>query len=179
MGLRLDEAVRHWWDRHPWPGLSPADVEQRIMRRVAHLVTAEGRPLPGALDAVALCHRLGLPVGVCSGSAGTVVAAALARLGLERDVAVWRSAESEAYGKPHPACYLATAADLGVDPLECLAVEDSFNGAVAAKAARMRVVVVPEAGTRDSPRWGFCDAQLDSLEDFDHDLVRRLSSVPG
>jgi sugar-phosphatase len=107
------------------------------------------------------------------------MAAALHRLGIVDDVTTWHSAEFEPYGKPHPAVYLTTAAKLGVDPVDCLAVEDSFNGAIAAKAARMRVVVIPEAPHRDSPRWGFCDARLDSLDGVDADLLTRLGGSPG
>jgi mannitol-1-/sugar-/sorbitol-6-/2-deoxyglucose-6-phosphatase len=177
MGLRIDEAVDHWWRRFPWTGMAPPEVAARITARVAELVAAEGRPMPGALEAVSLCVRLALPVAVCSGSSGVVMVAALRRLGLEADVAAWHSAEFEPYGKPHPGAYLTTAAKLGLDPLDCLAVEDSFNGAIAAKAARMRVVVVPERATRDSPRWGFCDARLDSLEGFGADLLERLGGA--
>ena len=53
-----------------------------------------------------------------------------------------------------------------------MAVEDSFNGAISAKAARMRVVAVPEPGALDSPRWGFCDLVLDSLTAFDEAALR-------
>ena len=63
---------------------------------------------------------------------------------------------------------------MGLDPTGCLAVEDSFNGAISAKAARMRVVVVPEPDALRSPRWGFCDALLPSLDGFDEELVRSL-----
>jgi sugar-phosphatase len=177
MGLRIDEAVRHWWERFPWAAPAPAEVAARITARVAELVAAEGRPMPGALEAVSLCVRALIPVAVCSGSSEVVMVAALRRLGLESDIAAWHSAEFEAYGKPHPGAYLTTAAKLGLDPLDCLAVEDSFNGAIAAKAARMRVVVVPEPATRASPRWGFCDACIDSLEEFGPDLLGRLSGA--
>jgi mannitol-1-/sugar-/sorbitol-6-/2-deoxyglucose-6-phosphatase len=177
MGLRIDEAVRHWWERFPWAGAAPSEVAARVTARVAQLVTAEGRPMPGALESVAFCARAGIPVAVCSGSSEVVMVAALRRLGLQSDIAAWHSAEFEPYGKPHPGAYLTTAAKLGLEPLDCLAVEDSFNGAIAAKAARMRVVVVPEPATRDSPRWGFCDAILDSLEDFGPDLLDRLSGA--
>ena len=61
-------------------------------------------------------RRLALPVAVCSGSYGVVMAAALRRLGLEADVAAWHSAEFEPYGKPHPGAYITTAAKLGLDP---------------------------------------------------------------
>lgn len=174
MGLRIDDAVRHWWDRFPWAGPSPVEVERAITARVAELITESGEPMPGALEAVALCTGLDLAVAVCSGSYAVVIEAALARLGIGAEVAVWHSAEWEPLGKPHPGTYLSTAARLGADPTGCLAVEDSFNGAISAKAARMRVVAVPEAGAADSPRWGFCDAVLPSLARFDRDLLDSL-----
>jgi HAD superfamily hydrolase (TIGR01509 family) len=45
-------------------------------------------------------------------------------------------------GKPHPEPYLKAAAELGVAPEECLAVEDSDTGARSAEAAGCRVLVV-------------------------------------
>ncbi len=178
MGLRIDDAVRHWWDRSPWSGMGPTEVERAITARVAELVGASGAPMPGALEAVALCVRLSLPVAVCSGSYAVVIEAALRALGIGLDVSVWHTAEWEPLGKPHPGAYLSTAQRLGVDPLGCLAVEDSFNGALSAKAARMRVVAVPEPAAIDSPRWGFCDRTLASLAGFDESLIRSLE-LPG
>jgi beta-phosphoglucomutase-like phosphatase (HAD superfamily) len=174
MGLRIDDAVLHWWHRHPWDGMSPPEVEGSITSRVAELISEFGASMPGALDALALCRRLQLPVAVCSGSYAVVIEAALRRLGIESDVSAWHSAEWDPLGKPHPGAYLSTAAKLGVEPTGCLALEDSFNGAIAAKAARMRVVVVPEPATLESSRWGFCDAILSSLAGFDEALVRSL-----
>jgi sugar-phosphatase len=154
--------------------MPPVDVERAVTARVAELITASGAPMPGALEAVALCGELSLPVAVCSGSYAVVIDAALRRLGIVDQVTVWHSAEWEPLGKPHPGAYLSTAAKLGVDPTGCLAVEDSFNGAISAKAARMRVVAVPEPAALDSPRWGFCDAVLASLVGFDRDLLASL-----
>jgi sugar-phosphatase len=176
MGLRIDDAVRHWWDRSPWSGGSPTEVERAITARVAELITVSGAPMPGALEAIGLCGKLSLPVAVCSGSYAVVISAAIARLGIESDVTVWHSAEWEPLGKPHPGAYLSTAAKLGVDPSGCLALEDSFNGAISAKAARMRVIAVPEAAAIDSSRWGFCDAVVSSLTAFDEALVRALQA---
>jgi HAD superfamily hydrolase (TIGR01509 family) len=174
MGLRIDDAVRHWWDRHPWSGPPPVEVERAVTARVAELITDSGEAMPGALEAVDLCGRRSLPVAVCSGSYAVVIVAALRRLGIESEVSVWHSAEWEPVGKPHPGAYLSTAAKLGIDPTACLALEDSFNGAISAKAARMRVVAVPEPSTLGSPRWGFCDAVLASLFGFDGALIDAL-----
>ncbi len=174
MGLRIDDAIGHWWARFPWEGMTPVEVERAVTDRVAELISESGRPMPGALEAIALCDRLALPVAVCSGSYAVVVEAALRRLGITASVTVWHTAEWEPLGKPHPGPYLSTAAKLGADPSGCLALEDSFNGAISAKAARMRVVAVPEPAVLHSPRWGFCDAILPSLLGFDEALIRSL-----
>ena len=51
--------------------------------------------------------------------------------------------DSVSRGKPHPEPYLTAAAFLGVDPGDCLAVEDSGTGARSAEAAGCAVLVVP------------------------------------
>ena len=172
MGLRIDDAVAHWWDRHPWEGMTPVEVERAVTARVAELIESEGAPMPGARAVIDLCRHLSIPMAVCSGSYAMVIEAALDRLGITDAMSAWHSAEWEPLGKPHPGAYLSTAAKLGVDPTACLAFEDSFNGAISAKAARMRVVAVPEPSAAGSERWGFCDAVLGSLEAFDDALLR-------
>ena len=47
-------------------------------------------------------------------------------------------------GKPHPESYLTAAGHLAVDPINCLALEDSHNGARSAIAAGMATVLVPD-----------------------------------
>jgi sugar-phosphatase len=73
------------------------------------------------------------------------------------------SAEKLPYSKPHPQVYMDCAAKLGLDPLTCVALEDSVNGMVASKAARMRSIVVPAEEGRHDPRFALADVKLDSL----------------
>jgi len=179
MGLRIDDAVRHWWDRHPWEAMPPVEVERAVTARVATLIEAQGEPMPGARAVIDLCRHLSIPMAVCSGSYAMVVEAALDRLGITEAISAWHSAEWEPLGKPHPGAYLSTAAKLGVDATACLAFEDSFNGAISAKAARMRVVAVPEPAAFGSSRWGFCDLVLDSLVSFDEAALRSIEGGPA
>lgn len=67
------------------------------------------------------------------------------------------------YSKPHPQVYLNAASALGVNPLHCVAIEDSVNGMVAAKAARMRTIVIPAAEHLEQPIWSLADYKLTSL----------------
>ena len=57
------------------------------------------------------------------------------------------------HGKPHPEPYLKAAAELGVDPADCLAIEDSGPGTTSAVAAGCLVLVVPHhVPVADGPR---------------------------
>ena len=47
-------------------------------------------------------------------------------------------------GKPHPCIYQTAAANLGLNPEECLALEDSPNGVTAAFAAGCKTVMIPD-----------------------------------
>ncbi len=76
------------------------------------------------------------------------------------------SAEKLPYSKPHPQVYLDCAAKLGVDPLTCVALEDSVNGMIASKAARMRSIVVPAPEAQNDPRFVLADVKLSSLTEL-------------
>jgi HAD superfamily hydrolase (TIGR01509 family) len=168
MGFRIDETVAYWYDRHPWPAADLAGMAGSIVDGVVELVEAEGGPLPGVEHAVRLCEKLGLRLAVASSSPPRLIAAVLGKLGIGHAFEVVRSAVDEPQGKPHPAVFLTTADRLAVDPVRCLVVEDSVNGMVAAVAARMRCVVVPE---RPDPRFVLADQVLDSLEELTPDLL--------
>lgn len=51
-------------------------------------------------------------------------------------------------GKPHPAIYLHTAAQLGIDPKECIAIEDSAHGIKAAQSAGMLCIGINTHGNQ-------------------------------
>lgn len=65
--------------------------------------------------------------------------------------------------KPHPEPYLTAAARLGINPVDCLAVEDSRAGVQAAHAAGMQTVMVPDLVGPTDEIVQLCAAVLDSL----------------
>ena len=93
--------------------------------------------------ALELVQRQGLKLGLATSSPMRLVEAVLARLQIADSFAICHSAEFERYGKPHPAVYLTAAEKLGVAARDCLAIEDSFNGLLAAKSAGMQAVIIP------------------------------------
>ncbi|GAB4422808.1 MAG: hexitol phosphatase HxpB [Bacteroidia bacterium] len=176
MGMRIDEVVAYRYSRQPWTGLSQAGVVGAVLDAVEHLIRDRGTLLPGVLAAFDLLRSQGARLALASSSHECIIRAVLETLGLTTVFELTRSAEHEAYGKPHPAIYLQTAAALGVAPTRCLAIEDSFNGLLAAKAAKMRCLVVPEAVQRHDPRWVVADLRLDSLADFTADHWQALQA---
>jgi len=138
-------------------------VTQRIIARALALVE-ETRPLlPGVEQALQLCQQQGLKIGLASASPLHMLERVLEMFDLRKYFDVLASAEALPYSKPHPQVYLDAAAKLGIDPLNCVTLEDSFNGMIATKAARMRSIVVPAAEHREDARWALANVILDDL----------------
>lgn len=163
LGLRIDQVVRMWYETLPWNGPSQQEVTERIITRAINLVEEKKPLLPGVEQALQLCQAQGLKIGLASASPLHMLEKVLALFNLRDYFEVLVSAEALPYSKPHPQVYLDAAARLGIDPLNCVTLEDSFNGMIATKAARMRSVVVPAAEYRTDARWSLADVKLDSL----------------
>ncbi len=166
LGLRIDMVVDLWYAQQPWNGPGRDEVTARIIRRTMNLVE-EARPLlPGVREAVALCKAEGLKIGLASASPLSMLENVLTMFGLRDDFDALASAEKLPYSKPHPQVYLDCAAKLGVDPLTCVTLEDSVNGMIATKAARMRSIVVPALEVQQDPRYVLANVKLHSLHDL-------------
>ena len=185
-GRRVDDTVAYWHARRPWRGASEKQVAERLVSRVAVLVRERGRPKAGAAHALEFFRRKGLLRALATSSGPPVIDAVLERLGLESEFAVVHSAVEEEFGKPHPAVYLTTASLLGVEPGRCLALEDSIHGVLAAKAAGMKCVAVPDASSEPpggerqlGSKLVDADLVLRSLQDLDEVAWTRLAGLEG
>jgi len=176
-GMRIEEVIAYWHRRFPWSGQSPVEVAARVRRRVIESIQTDGELKAGVVPALEFVRRRGVRCALASSSACELIDAFLERFALRSYFDVISSAESEAYGKPHPAVYLSTAQRLALAPQHCLAIEDSLNGVIAAKAAQMRCLAVPERPVADDRRWGVADMVLESLAQLDEEVWRRLQSL--
>ncbi len=165
-GMFVTEVVQYWHQRFPWATPSVEDVVRQVLARVGELVETNGRLLPGALRAIDLAAARGA-VGLASSTPTELIARCLNHFSLTDRFTVIASAADEAYGKPHPAVFLTAAAALGIEPSLCMVFEDSAAGVLAAKAARMTCVAVPERAERTLPAFAIADLVLDSLSELD------------
>ncbi len=173
-GLRTDEVVELWYARYPWPDPPRKEIEARIITRLIALVRERGQPMPGVHETLDALAAAGYPLAIASSSASEIIAATLETLGLASFFRVAQSAEHEPFGKPHPGVYIEAARRLDIEPWRCLAFEDSPNGVIAAKAARMTCIAVPDPALADDRRFGAADLILPSLADFRLNMLERL-----
>jgi sugar-phosphatase len=161
-GMYVSEVVDFWFAKYPWTGPSLDDVVDLLLERVGELVDAEGRMLPGALRAIDLTSERG-PIALASSTPLALIVRVLDHFDLRERFQSIHSAEFEPYGKPHPGVFLSAAASLDVSPTECLVIEDSAAGVLAAKAGSMTVVAVPTPEDRSLPVFSLADLVLESL----------------
>lgn len=171
-GLRVDETVGYWCERHPELSRHRDRLVASILDRLVDLVERRGVMMPGVEAVLERVRSRGLRMALASLSPYRVIRAVLGALGLEFEVV--HSAEEEERGKPDPAVYLTTVRKLGVAPEACLAIEDSPNGLLSAKAAGMKCIVMPEPALRADPRLAAADALVDRLDEVRPELWERL-----
>jgi HAD superfamily hydrolase (TIGR01509 family) len=170
------------WD--PWAHLEglvgePLDRPRLNDERYAHeltLLEAE-RLRPGIAEYLEYAERHGLKRAIVSSASRAWIDMHLARL--ERAVgwdAIVTADHDPVRAKPRPTLYVEALEQLGSDPQEAVAFEDSPNGAQAAQAAGIYVVGVPNAITRDLDLAEHADLVVESLADLPPDeLLARVA----
>ena len=123
--------------------LARATVKQRALELIQAL-----EPLPGVAELLVEARSLGLAVGLASSSDRDWIEGHLGRLSLsEHFDAIACASSSGLPAKPDPAVYFEVMRQLEVEPAETLALEDSRNGVLAAKAAGVCCIAVPNSVT--------------------------------
>lgn len=151
------------WDAFdPWAGLPEAvrgdrdAVAARLHTGLMQAI-AEQDVRPGVRTVLEGVAGAGLRLALATSSSRDWVTRWLSQHGLLDLFEVLATRDDVARVKPDPELYLLAARQLKLPPESCVAVEDSLNGATAAAAAGLRVVVVPNDVTRTQafdPAWG-------------------------
>lgn len=166
-GLRIYEVTEYWKEKFGWPGNATARcLAEDILDDIIALSKKEGRVMPGVLECLDWMRSEGLAIGLATSSPMRMLQDLIGHFDLMSYFQALISADTALFGKPHPEVYLQCAHALNAQPWNCVAFEDSINGMISAKAARMKVVAVPEDALYDSPKLGLADVKLRSLEQF-------------
>lgn len=166
MGLRTSEFVTWWLRDYNFEKPELDKAANNIIDVVNEKIKRKARVLPGVHYIINFFKERQFKIGLATSSPMLIVDTVANMLDIDRYLDMKVSAEHLAYGKPHPQVYLDCAAQLQSSPLECMCFEDSVNGMIAVKAARMKCVVVPEHSVQKSEKWSIADLKLSSLQNF-------------
>jgi beta-phosphoglucomutase-like phosphatase (HAD superfamily) len=172
-GLRLDEVVLYWQRLFPQIENHAQELQKSLWDNVMSLVRERGVAKEGVVESLEFFKSKQVHLALASTSAMVLIDTVLDKLRLREYFEELHSAEFEQYGKPHPGVYITTAQKLSVSMHACLAIEDSINGILAAKAAKMKCLAVPE--NIADKRLGIADAVIPSLALLDNELWTQLN----
>lgn len=178
-GMRLVDVVKLWYEKYPWDlkENSFEKVGTSIVDSLIALMKQKGILNPGVTELLEMFTAKKLPMAIASSSDKRIIDAVMGKFDLKKYFKVIHSAEYEDYGKPHPAIYLTTAKMLGVEPQDCLAIEDSFNGVVSAVSARMKTAAYPEKTNFYNPKFAIADIRFRTLKDFTEEEFEKLNNL--
>jgi HAD superfamily hydrolase (TIGR01509 family) len=152
--------------------MEPEEINAGVLRRVQERYRRQVPWIDGARDAVT---RIGAawPLGLATSSNREIIDLVVEAGGFEELFAVTVSSEEVERGKPAPDVYLEATRRMGVDPAACAAIEDSTNGLLAAAAAGMTVVAIPNpAHPPDEKALAEAAVVLDSIDRLEPEVLR-------
>jgi len=174
VGLRTREWIDWWFTRFAVDKNEAARAERSIIDRAIRIIAEKGEPMPGLNYIFQFFIERNFNIGLATSSPIALVEVVAEKLNIRQHLKAISSAENLQHGKPHPEVYLDCAKALKVSPLNCICFEDSFNGMIAAKASRMKCVVIPAPNVSEFRGFGAADLKLSSLLEFDEEKLNSL-----
>jgi beta-phosphoglucomutase-like phosphatase (HAD superfamily) len=111
------------------------------MRIVAAIFDLRGMA-DGVVEFMDLLKENGISISLATSSNWEITDKILEHLGLTNYFESITTGEEVLNSKPAPDIFLLAAEKLGVDPMDCLVIEDSVSGIIAAKDAGMKVIAI-------------------------------------
>lgn len=175
-GLDNLSTVKYWYAHKAWKKKSINQVATEITDEVLMLLQSHEFVNEDVDRIINYFEEKNIPMAIASSSEMKIILAVLEKLKLRDKFAAVHSSEFEEFGKPHPSVYLSASKMLSTAPERCLVFEDSFNGAIAAKSARMKVVLVPDNEDYKNTRFDFVDLKIKSIGEFNEDDFEALNN---
>ena len=155
--------------------ISPSEIdviasekEENYRQRVRHNIS----PLPGAVKLIKSLKEHGFSIALASSAPIENIQLVMRELGIEDSFQAIVSGREVKEGKPSPQGFLLAARKIGVEPENCIVIEDAVAGVTAAKRAGMHCLAV----TNTHPRSSLKEADLivDTLEKVSGNDLKRL-----
>lgn len=178
-GMRLVDVSKLWYKAYPWDlNKEPFEkVNNDIVEALIVLIKNRGIINKGIIELLEFFRTKNILLALASSSDKKIIDTVIDKFSIRKYFKVIHSAEFEKFGKPHPAIYLTTAEKLGTDPVNCLAVEDSYNGVLAAAAARMKVAAIPDLYNFYNPKFNIADVRFRKITELTGEEFNKLNNL--
>jgi HAD superfamily hydrolase (TIGR01509 family) len=176
MGVSTDE-----WGRYMIKRLELAsnleEVQSEIIREMVAMYQQEIPYKPSAVEAVKWAAAR-FPTALASGSHPRLIEFVVQSPELQGCFDVIVPADEVGVGKPDPTIYLETARRLGIAPEKCLCLEDSLQGVLAGRRAKMFVINIPDPKfPLPEEQRAAADLILNSLGELSDQVIARLEAM--
>lgn len=174
--MTTKEVTEFWKSRFDWKDTSIQEVEQLVTSRVIELVENENCEISGVRNFVKKIKSQGYKVGLATNSPYKIIPAVLEKLKLTPYFDAISSSDNEINGKPYPFVYLSTCSKLNINPADCIAIEDSYSGMLAAQRAGLKVIAFTNGN--NVLDLSIAHSVIQNFEHADnHMILRRLSAL--
>ena len=174
-GLRTAEFLQYWFNYFKLDVALIPSWDKMIVDLVIEKVKTKGVIMNGVDYIFNFFVQQNFKIGLATSSPNNLIDAVVEMADIRKYLQAITSAQDLPYGKPNPQVYLNCATALKSNPENCICFEDSINGMIAAKAAKMKCIVVPAPNHAKDLRWSLADLQLSSLQNFGHLHLDRLN----
>jgi len=140
VGMTNPEMWRLIKAEHNIPQTVAEIIDFQLRNKIEVLKNSGIQPIAGIKDLINELHIYNIPIAIASSSPRDFIEAVLDKFGISDRFVCIVSGEEVNKGKPEPDVYLAAARLMGVEPINCVVLEDSKNGVIAAKAASMKCI---------------------------------------
>ncbi len=168
--MTTSEVTKFWYDKYPWRNRNLNVVAQMVISRVIEFIETESCQIAGVKPFIEKLKTKEYKIGLATNSPSIIIPVVLRKLDILHLFDSVLSAESEKKGKPDPAIYNKAAKELGAKPKDCIVIEDSHAGMLAAKSAGMTVVAFTN-GNKEVD-FEIADFKIDSFENDEMELIK-------
>lgn len=165
-GLKTNEVVEYRIREFSLDTQLQLKLERSILDIVKELIRTRAQKADGVDEISEWLQSTSIPRIIATSSPEEVVETVLETLDLKSTFPLYISAAKFPHGKPHPEVYLKACEILQTKPYEVTIIEDSVNGMIAGKAAKIHTCVVPEIENYDNPKFALADQKFKDLKSW-------------
>lgn len=173
--MTTNEVTEFWKSRFEWKEASTQQVEELVISRVIELIKKENCEIKGVRNFIKKLKFQGYKVGLATNSPYKIIPVVLEKLELTEFFDAISSSDNEISGKPHPSVYISTCSKLNINPMDCIAIEDSYSGMLAAKRAGLKVIAFTN-GNSDTDL-SIAQSVIQNFEQVDNQILLNWHST--